>query len=67
MTQIDWLIAAWKCSESKLPGERCEFCPYGYGYLDDSGDYEFWWCDDEKMMKDAIKLLQGIKEVIKWQ
>ena len=31
---IERLIKAYDCGETQLPGDRCEHCPYGYGYLD---------------------------------
>lgn len=61
---IERLIKAYDCGEIQLPGDHCEFCPYGYGYLDDSGDYTFWWCNDDKITDDAIKLLYILKEKI---
>lgn len=61
---IERLLKAYECGETKLPGDRCEYCPYGYGYLDDSGDYAYWWCNDEKITDDAIKLLYILKEKI---
>lgn len=61
---IERLLKAYDCGEIELPGDRCEHCPYGYGYLDDSGDYAFWWCNDDKIADDAIKLLYILKEKI---
>ena len=57
MVQAERIIAAHYCSEEKLPGDRCEHCPFDYGYLDDSGDYSFWWCDDEAIIRDAVEIL----------
>lgn len=59
---IERIINAYNCSENKLPGDRCEYCPYGYGYLDDHGDHAHWWCNDDKLEEDAIKLLYILKE-----
>jgi hypothetical protein len=61
---IERIINAYKCGEDKLPGDRCKYCPYGYGYLDDSGDHAFWWCNDDALVKDAITLLYILKEKI---
>ena len=63
-TLIDRIINAYQCGENQLPGDRCEHCPYGYGYLDDHGDHEFWWCNNDKIEDDAIKLLYVLKEKI---
>lgn len=60
MVQAERIIAAYYCSEEKLPGNRCEHCPFGYGYLDDGGDYSFWWCDDEAIIKDAVEILSSL-------
>ena len=61
---IERLLKAYDCGETQWPGDRCEHCPYGYGYLDDSGDHAFWWCDDDKLEEDAIKMLRILKEKI---
>ena len=61
---IERVISAYNCGETQLPGDRCEHCPYGYGYLDDHGDHTFWWCNDDKIADDAIKLLYILKEKI---
>ena len=60
MVQAERIIAAYYCSEEKLPGDRCKHCPFGYGYLDDRGDHPFWWCDDETIMKDAVEILSSL-------
>ena len=57
MTKAERIIAASYCGELKTPGSHCEFCPYGYGYMDDCGDNSFWWCDWSKIEQDAIDLL----------
>lgn len=73
MTKAERIIAAYYCDN---PGNHCEFCPYGYGYLDDSGDSAFWWCNDDKIESDAIDLLSvligskrvnELKEMVKEQ
>ena len=61
---IERVISAYNCGEIQWPGDRCEHCPYGYGYFDDSGDNAFWWCNDEKLEEDAIKMLRILKEKI---
>ena len=58
---IERIINAYDC---ELLNNKCKYCPYGYGYLDDSGDHAFWWCNDEKLEEDAIKLLRILKEKI---
>lgn len=35
----------------------CEKCPFGYKKKDDSGDTVFWTCNEDKMLKDALYLL----------
>lgn len=57
MIQAERIIAAHYCGEGKLPGDRCEHCPFGYGYLDDSGDHSHWWCNDEAIERDAVEIL----------
>ena len=61
---MERMIKAYDCGADKLPNNRCKYCPYGYGYLDDSGDHAFWWCDDDKLEEDAIKMLRILKEKI---
>lgn len=63
MTEIIRILDAYKCSE-QLPNKRCKECPYGYGYLDESGDNMFWWCDDVQMTADAMSMLQKIVGVL---
>ena len=74
MTKAERIIAASYCSELKTPGNHCEFCPYGYGYIDDHGDNSFQWCNWDKIDEDAIDLLsilvgpkrvQELKESVK--
>lgn len=60
MVQAERIIAAHYCSEEKTPGKRCQYCPFGYGYLDDSGDYSYWWCDDEALERDAVEILSTL-------
>ena len=59
-TLIKRIVDAYDCGEAELPGDRCEHCEYGYGYLDDSGDHSFWWCDIDKLEEDAIDVLRFI-------
>ena len=61
---MERMIKAYDCGADKLPNNRCKYCPYGYGYLDDHGDHAFWWCDDDKIEETAIKLLYILKEKI---
>ena len=61
---INRVIQAYECGERTLPGDRCEFCPFGYGYLDDAGDHEFWWCNNDKIEEDAVNILRVLKEKI---
>lgn len=60
MVQAERIIAAYYCSEGKLPGKSCQYCPFGYGYFDDSGDYSLWRCDDEAIIKDAVEILSSL-------
>ena len=58
MTKTGKIIAAYNCVNDKLPDKRCEMCPYGYGYLDQTGDNYFVTCNTEMIMADAIALLK---------
>jgi len=60
MVQAERIIAAYHCSEEKLPGKRCQYCPFGYGYIDATGDHPLWWCDDEAMIRDAVEILSTL-------
>ena len=64
MTKIEKIIAAYKCGEERLPGERCKTCPYGYGIWDEAGDSPFWWCNTDQIEEDAINLLKIIQAVL---
>ena len=59
MNDKEKVIAAIECYQNKTPGDRCKTCPYGYGYLDDTGDNSpFWWCSIHKIIDDAAELLK---------
>ena len=57
MTGREKVIAAYICQNEKWPDKRCEKCPYGYEYLDQTGDNSFFTCNTERIMVDAIDLL----------
>ena len=62
------VIAAYKCFNGPYALEykdKCKHCPYGYGYLDDSGDNYFWTCDSEKWENDAYFFLKLYQHLIK--
>ena len=63
MNEREKIIAAYVCSNEKLPDKRCEKCPFGYEYLDQTGDNYFVGCNTERMMVDAIDLLRAQKPV----
>ena len=54
------IINAVQCGNETMPGDRCEYCPYGYGYLDETGDHAIWWCNTDKIMEDAVALLKAL-------
>ena len=60
---LDNLINAIQCEGCYK--HKCEHCPYGYGYLDTTGDNSFWWCDEGKIMTDALFYLQIYQHLIK--
>lgn len=62
MPNLDNLIKAIDC-EGWLKHE-CEHCPYDYQYWDDHGDNAFWWCNEEKIMEDALFYLKICKHLI---
>ena len=61
MDEREKVTAAMECyTGDTYPGDRCKYCPYGYGYLDETGDNSpFWWCNSDKIMGDAIELLKA--------
>ena len=59
---LDNLLAAMQCE--RCYQNQCEYCPYGYGYFDDSGDNSFWWCNEEKIMEDAFFFLKIYQHLI---
>ena len=66
---LDNIIKAYECwNEPYTPTHKnkCQNCPYGYGYLDDSGDNYFWSCKEEQWEDDAyfyLKLYQHLIEI----
>ena len=59
VTDREKVIAAYICSNKKPPDKRCEKCPYGYEYLDQTGDDYFVCCNTARIMVDAIDLLKA--------
>lgn len=59
---LDNLIKAIECDAWSEP--HCEHCPYGYGYLDTSGDHFFWTCKEEKKWEDALFYLKLYQHLI---
>lgn len=60
---LDNVIKAYECGNEPYKSEhrnKCEYCPYGYGYLDDSGDNYFWTCNEENGRKMLIFILNYI-------
>ena len=53
------VIAAYDCHMTNLSDSKCENCPYGYGYLDQSGDKYVIECNTTMMFDDAISLLHA--------
>lgn len=64
MTDIIRILEAYKCGEEHMPGWHCEYCPYDYGYLDETGDHAIWWCNTDQITEDAINMLQKIVGVL---
>ena len=60
LDKLDNLIHAIEC-ENWHP-LKCEHCPYGYQYWDDSGDHGFWFHNDEKVLEDTLYYLKFLKE-----
>ena len=59
MTKPEKIIAAYNCGIDKAPDSRCEKCPYGYGYLDQTGDNYVVSCNTDMMFDDALELLKA--------
>lgn len=56
MPELDKLIKSLECEE--WDEVICKRCPYGYGHLDQSGDYWFWTCDEEKRYEHILFYLK---------
>ena len=54
---LDNLIKALICNDWCY-FNKCEECPYGYGYLDTRGDYPSWGCDEMKLNQDSLFYLK---------
>ena len=59
---LDNLINAIDCYWNTF--DRCEKCPSGFNYLDDSGDYAFWSCDQWKMTEETLFFLKLYKYLV---
>ena len=62
---LDNVINALQCEGCFK--HQCEHCPYGYSHLDDRGDNSFWWCNEEKVLEDALFYLKLYQYLIKEQ
>ena len=60
--ELNNLIKALQCDN--LTNASCQKCPYGYGYLDESGDYSFWCCNEIKLNEDSIFYLKLYQHLI---
>lgn len=62
---LDNLIKALECGEWRP--NVCEHCQYGYQWLNDLGDNEFWDCSESKLLDDALFYLKLYQHLIKEQ
>lgn len=53
---LDNVISALEC-DCWTP-HLCKNCPYDYQFWDDSGDNGMWWCNQDKVMEDALFYLK---------
>ena len=60
---LDNVISAMECEGTFK--NLCKHCPYDYQYWDDSGDYGFWWCDENKVWGHALFYLKLYQYLIK--
>ena len=63
--ELDNLIKAMQC-EGWLKSQ-CEHCPLNYQKLDDCGDHPFWWCDEDKILENALFYLKIYQHLIQTQ
>ena len=61
---LENLLNAIACSHGLYVGNKCEKCPFGYSYYDDSGDYGFWRCDEQHFDTDILFYLYLYKYLI---
>ena len=59
--KIDNWLKAVDCDPVSHHTHDCKNCPYGYGYLDNRGDNSFWWCDEEKILNDAVEIIKHLR------
>lgn len=62
---LDNLIKAIECDAWTF--NKCKECPYNYQHWDDSGDYGFWCCDEERKWNDALFYLKLYQHLINWK
>ena len=66
MNNLDNVITAYECWNSPYEKDKCDHCPYGYSYLDDSGDGRpFYTCKEEKLTDDMYSWLKIYQYLIK--
>ena len=63
ISNLDNLIKAMEC-EGQFKN-KCRNCPYDYQYWDDSSDYPNWWCNENKILEDALFYLKLYQYLIK--
>lgn len=65
MNDLDTVIAAYECQNWLYERDKCDHCPYGYSYLDDSGDGRpFYTCKEEKLTDDMYSWLKIYQHLI---
>ena len=52
------LIASLECDNWSTGVYQCKKCPYNYQYFNDSGDYGYWTCNENKQIEDALFYLK---------
>jgi len=66
MNNLNTVIAAYECWNGPYEHRKCDHCPYGYSYLDDSGDCRpFYTCDEQKLTDNMyawLKIYQHLRE-----
>ena len=63
MPDLDTLLKVIQCDL----WVDCKKCPYGYQYWDESGDYGYWRCNENRVLEETVFFLSLYQKLIQEQ